>query len=482
MPSFEDLPFEILSQILTLAAELNVNEEPTYTYGLTQAPRSNQRHPLQRYVRGRVPTDVLRWNTVNSYRLVNSRWHHWALSYALKDVYVRRWRGGEQWGKESFREADKSSQTPGFAPAVFQDPYKSIKSTAKLFTDYPQITAHIRRLWFNGIYQHDTNKYIFQILHNAVNARNVVVPWTTLRFGTEAEWQRLMSFPRLTSLELLTIGLRESSVTNPANNTDHAVLRTGNGLNFSGLKRFKIFGDSNLNPITDEDLYYISRTATNLEEIHITGASSITIKGVAALVASSFQTLKLLEFTPLSDEGFSHPSSDAVHPHLHICSLIASCPRLKDLAITVPACCPEMFSRPSVAWQETARIRVAGRGNCNPAGLPLDMNIEGFIHTLESARDLVSPAARKGRGELDIEIAVANWLFDVKTGFVHGNFLEAKKASEMVWAPEEFPTTKGPYGHTGLYGDVEDVKGEWSCVPSRDFFEAMRWGLVRFDN
>lgn len=96
MPSFEDLPFEILSQILTLAAELNVNEEATYTYGLTQAPRSNQRHPLQRYVRGRVPTDVLRWNTVNSYRLVNSRWHHWALSYALKDVYVRRWRGGEQ--------------------------------------------------------------------------------------------------------------------------------------------------------------------------------------------------------------------------------------------------------------------------------------------------------------------------------------------------------------------------------------------------
>lgn len=204
--------------------------------------------------------------------------------------------------------------------------------------------------------------------------------------------------------------------------------------------------------------------------------------GVAALVASSFQTLKLLEFTPLTDEGFSHPSSDAVHPHLHICSLIASCPRLKDLAITVPACCPEMFSRPSVAWQETARIRVAGRGNCNPAGLPLDMNIEGFIHTLESARDLVSPAARKGRGELDIEIAVGNWLFDVKTGFVHGNFLEAKKASEMLWAPEEFPTTKGPYGHTGLYGDVEDVKGEWSCVPSRDFFEAMRWGLVRFDN
>lgn len=52
----------------------------------------------------------------------------------------------------------------------------------------------------------------------------------------------------------------------------------------------------------------------------------------------------------------------------------------------------------------------------------------------------------------------------------------------MTWAPEEFPTTKGPYGHTGLYGDSDNVKGEWTCIPERDFFEAMRWGLLRFNN
>lgn len=111
-----------------------------------------------------------------------------------------------------------------------------------------------------------------------------------------------------------------------------------------------------------------------------------------------------------------------------------------------------------------------------------EMNIEEFVQILESARNLVDPQSRKGKADLDIEIAVGNFLFEVKTGFVHGNYREAKKISEMAWRPEEFPTTKGPYGHTGLYGDSDNVKGEWSCIPERDFFEAMRWGLVKLDN
>ena len=28
-------------------------------------------------------------------RLVSWQWHEWALEYALKDVYIRRWKGGE---------------------------------------------------------------------------------------------------------------------------------------------------------------------------------------------------------------------------------------------------------------------------------------------------------------------------------------------------------------------------------------------------
>lgn len=177
--------------------------------------------------------------------------------------------------KEAFKDQTDSTY---IHPVVYQDPYKSVKSTARLFTDYPQIAAHIRRIWFNGIYQFDTNKYVFQVLHNAVNVRTAAIPWTAVRYGGQEEWQRLVSSPRLTSLEFLTVGLTSSQTKLEQNLTDNAVL--SGGLDFGGLRRFKIFGDSNLMPLTDEDLFFISRTAVNLEEIHITGATSVTIKGI----------------------------------------------------------------------------------------------------------------------------------------------------------------------------------------------------------
>lgn len=179
--------------------------------------------------------------------------------------------------KEAFKDQTHSTY---IHPVVYQDPYKSVKSTARLFTDYPQIAAHTRRIWFNGIYQFDTNKYIFQVLRNAVNIQTTAIPWTAVRYGGQEEWQQLMSFPRLTSLEFLTVGLTSSQIKIERNLTDNGVLQPGNGLDFSGLRRFKIFGDSNLMPLTDEDLFFISRTAVNLEEIHITGATSVTIKGI----------------------------------------------------------------------------------------------------------------------------------------------------------------------------------------------------------
>ena len=99
MPSFEDLPYELVSEILSITADLNANDPDmvTYSYGLTQAPRPppHNKTNIQKYVRGRVPTDILRWNSVDAIRQVNSRWHHWALSHALQELYIRRWQGGE---------------------------------------------------------------------------------------------------------------------------------------------------------------------------------------------------------------------------------------------------------------------------------------------------------------------------------------------------------------------------------------------------
>lgn len=89
------LPFEILSKILEETAQANIRDGPTYTFGLSQAPLPLQQGQLQRYVRGPVPPEMLKWDATAAIRLVCWQWHEWALEYALKDVYIRRWKGGE---------------------------------------------------------------------------------------------------------------------------------------------------------------------------------------------------------------------------------------------------------------------------------------------------------------------------------------------------------------------------------------------------
>lgn len=91
----KDLPYEIISKILEEVAEANIRDGPTYTFGLSQAPMPLQKAPLQRYVRGPVPPEMLKWDATGVIRYVCWQWHEWALEYALKSVYIRRWKGGE---------------------------------------------------------------------------------------------------------------------------------------------------------------------------------------------------------------------------------------------------------------------------------------------------------------------------------------------------------------------------------------------------
>ncbi|KAF8252556.1 hypothetical protein K440DRAFT_535711 [Wilcoxina mikolae CBS 423.85] len=465
MPSFEDLPFELVSEILSIAAELNANDPDTvtYSYGLTQAPRPLQNKTyIQKYVRGRVPTDVLRWNSVDAIRQVNARWHHWALSHALKELYIRRWQGGETWMKRNF----DNSPAVTHLPVVYQNPYKSVRCTAKLFHDYPSLAQHVRKIWFNGIYRFDTIGNVFDILENCVNVRTVTIPWTALRYGDSKDWDNVLSFPRLTSLELLAVPLKSQVCAMPKSHVDTTVLQRS--LNFHNLRRLKIFGDSNLQPITDDDLVFMSHTATNLEEILITNVSTITARGVASLISASRNTLRLLEFIPLAKGGFEPPQSTAQEDDLHICNLLASCPRLQDLAVTLPSACPDLFTNPTIDWHETVRIRVGSTG------------VDNLEALLESARTLLEQQRRRGNDELDIEIAVGPYIFETKARLVHGSYKEAKIVSEMQWAPIELPSVKGPYGYTGLYGG--GMKGEWSCISESDFLEAVRSGLVHLDS
>lgn len=100
-----ELPNEILFQILEETAKFNERDGVTFTFGLCQPPMppGQQLKRPQRYVRGPVPPALLRLDATTSLRWVCSKWHAWAQLYAFRDIYVRCWRGSERWCDLSLR-------------------------------------------------------------------------------------------------------------------------------------------------------------------------------------------------------------------------------------------------------------------------------------------------------------------------------------------------------------------------------------------
>ena len=94
--SINHLPYELLSAVLLEAAEFNTQENAQYTYGLSQAPEPLQDVQMQRVVRGQVTPDTLKWNAVDAIRQVNRQCHQWASEYALRSLFITRWRGSER--------------------------------------------------------------------------------------------------------------------------------------------------------------------------------------------------------------------------------------------------------------------------------------------------------------------------------------------------------------------------------------------------
>lgn len=87
------LPYEILSQILEEATLLNLQDSPQWTYGLSQTSESAR---LQQVVIGPSTPDALKWKACEAIRQVSRQWHDWACNYALKSLYISRWRGSER--------------------------------------------------------------------------------------------------------------------------------------------------------------------------------------------------------------------------------------------------------------------------------------------------------------------------------------------------------------------------------------------------
>ena len=218
--------------------------------------------------------------------------------------------------------------------AVYRDPYHSLRKTMQLFEAHPSLASCVRRIWFDGYYGAETNAMIFRILNRCSNLDYLTLPWTALRYGNENDWSRLLGRndknQTISSLELLAVDLKHSQISNTNNQVDKKPLNSPH-VDFSGLKRLKIFGHSNFMPLMDEDLIAISHTACNLREIHLTGTASVTINGIEALADSSAKSLEVVEHSPLAADGFAHQDLTFVHEQKdHLCRKIVQCHRLQS--------------------------------------------------------------------------------------------------------------------------------------------------------
>lgn len=473
-----EFPYEVLSKILEETAKANIRNGPTYTFGLSQAPLPLYQSTLQRYVRGPVPPEMLKWDGTAAIRLVCWQWHEWALEYALKDLYIRRWKGGERWAELSTRRENYGLYELIDRPtgtAVYRDPFASLKHTVRTFERFPEVAAKIKRVWFHGFYTAETDHLVFESLKNCRNLTSVSLPWTTIRHMDAQAWRTLLlgSGKPLESLELLCVDPTSQQAADKDNQIDLEPLQS---VNFSQLRRLKIFGDTTFMPITDNDLFAIARTSTKLEEFHLTCISSITIDGVMAVVKASRSTLRVLEHSPRSQDGFWHPHPGSPSDSEHLCETFRSCPKLETLSISLPSVCADLFSNEEVKFAGDLQVRalhLCGHEDHRS----VNEATEALRKLLQQSRALIRRRAESViPRELYIELFFNDCIFEPGFGSVHGDFALAQVFAEGSWPQAIESSGKGPYGSTGLYEKEEE--GPFQRIEEDDYFAGIRRRLL----
>ncbi|KAF1951874.1 hypothetical protein CC80DRAFT_480269 [Byssothecium circinans] len=470
-----EIPFEILSKILEEAAKANARDGPKYTFGLSQPPMPYQKATLQRYVRGPVPPEMLRWDATSAMRLVCWLWHEWALEYALKDIYIRRWKGGERWAELSLRRENYGLYELVDRPtgtAVYRDPFASLKHTVITFNKFPGVAEKIKRMWFHGFYTAETNRLVFESLKNCTNLTSVSLPWTATRQLDAKAWRNLLvgSGKPLESLELLAVDPTSQQVDDEANKIDLQPLQC---VNFGMLRRLKFFGDTTFMPITDNDLFAIARTANQLQEFHLTCISTVTIDGVMAVVRASRSTLRVLEHSPRSQDGFWHPHPGSPSDSEHLCKTLRDCPKLETLSISLPSLCEDLFTDRNVKFHGDLQVRALHLCG-HEHGRSTHEATDALQKLLHQARELINIKANSiVPRELYVELFFADCIFEPSLKLVHGDFSAAEVASaDETWLETLGPSGKGPYGSTGLYEKEEE--GPFQSMVEDDFLTGVR--------
>ena len=364
--------------------------------------------------------------------------------------------------------------------AVYRDPYLALRKTANLFKTYPSLASCIRRIWFTGYHGLDTNTMIFSILRHCIDLDFLTLPWTALRYGDANDWASILGANAnghsISSLELLATDLKESQMSKAENHVNRHALDSSK-VDFGGLRRLKVFGRSNYMPITDEDLIAIARTAVNLREIHITAtAETPSFDGIASLMDSSAKTLEVLEHSPISVHRADHPTpAPKSYQNLHVCQTMVQYPRLRNIALTLPSICEELFSDCSVDWQGEMQIRIDTICGRDAASLGTSEEARAqLFHMFDKTRHLMISRSKEGV-DLNVEVYIGSWIFEPRRSLVHGSLQLAELRSGGAWPHTKVASGKGFYGQSGL-DDKEE--GPCECVSEKEFREALNYRYI----
>ncbi|KAF2628944.1 hypothetical protein BU25DRAFT_338031 [Macroventuria anomochaeta] len=463
------LPFEIVSTILEEVVESNIRDGPMYTFGLTQVPVPLRKASVQRYVKGPIQPEMLRWDATSGIRRVCWQWHEWAIEYALRSVSINRYKGGERWAELSNRRSsyllyeliDRPTGT-----AVYRDPLASLKQTIKTFNDFPELASKVKRMWFQGFYTPETNRLIADLLRNCRQLASMSIPWTTIRYLDSKTWRTIVP-GRGGSLESLEFQCVEPTFQQAAERGNHIIFEPLQSLDLSQLRRLKLLGDTTFMPITDHDLSAVARTATHLEEFHVTCTSNVTIEGVMAIVKASRDTLRVLEHSPLSQHGFRYPHVGSSSRCEHLCDTLRSCARLRTLSISLPSACADLFTREDARFNGDLQVRALHI--CGYEGnLPTPAATDALQALLQAARGLVRRGAESCvPRDIYVEVFFVKCIFEPGFGLVHGDFALAQISSNGLWPANMGPSGKGPYGNVGL--DDKDEERPFQCIDEDEF-------------
>ena len=357
--------------------------------------------------------------------------------------------------------------------AVYRDPYGALRHTLNFFLQYPHLTDYVERLWFNSFLPPESEALIFKILRSCRHLTNISVPWLMLRHGSGQDWLHLLGIANehdvpVQSLELQAICLPGMLTNSPEMAFDRQPLLDPR-VSFANLRRLKLIGNPKFMPIPAADLRLVAQPAHSLEEFHLPCLSTETIAGVMAVVKASQQTLRVLDHSPRSNDGFFHPDPGCLDDGDHACAILAACPRLTDLSISIPGMCAALFANHDVQWRGGMQVRALTL--CPGASPPK----HGMRALLGAARDLAA-ARQRQRSTLDVELFFADCIFAPAVGKVHGDFELASICSRGLWPRLAEPSGKGPYGSTGLYGKEE---GDWQRIDESEWLRGIEAGYLR---